>query len=497
MKALSRCLSLGCNYKYAWPLWCLLGICCGFGVKIWPQFCICWLSIGLLICLWALVSLSSLRWQIVLASIVVVLNAFFIVYRYDSPERELQSKTWEALAYTYVSGCGKVTKIYVSPWNTKALLRLENGYSLWVESVDKRLRNCKNKTLKFRGLLLPLAIGSDTWKKNDLIYMIKLNDFCDVSASRTYIIPDGSRLRSYIKNRIELAFSPGSREIAMAMFLGCSDYLPKGIKELFRDVGLSHMTAASGFHLSIMAAMAMSLVIWSGRSRKVGAYGAIGLCAIYVWTVGYMASLLRAFIMGTLALGGLVVGRPVRLERTVCLAWSVMLLISPSWIEDIGFQLSFGAIFGILCWTSFLNKIFYFLPNFVKQSVSMTLAVNLFLLPLLISYFQKLPSAFILANLLIVPILEAVFVLIVPALLLSQCPVIGQIIPLVCIYLCRYSLTVAAWLQEKLPVYDFYPLSIRQITLYYFVLIVGRLSLWAFAYKIGEKNFVYDLNNAS
>ena len=251
------------------------------------------------------------------------------------------------------------------------------------------------------------------------------------------------------------------------------------------------MTAASGFHLSIMAAMAMLIVVWSGRSRKWGACGAIILCAVYVWTVGYMASLLRAFIMSTLALGALIVGRPVRLERTVCLAWSIMLLSCPSWIEDIGFQLSFGAIFGIICWASLCNRMLYFLPNFFKKSISLTLSVNLFLLPLLINYFQKIPGASIPANLIVVPALEIVFVLIIPSLLLSSWPVIGRILPLICAYLCKYSLVMAAWLQKKLPVYDFCSLSARQIILFYFVLITARLCLWALLYKKAADKSAY------
>lgn len=461
----------------------MLGICCGFGVKFWPQFFVYVVGIACLFSLWALVALSSLRKRILVVLLIVSLNALFIIWRYEPPQRASQGEKWRSLEYTNVSGCGKIVKVYASPWNTKALLRLENGFMLWIESGDKRLRMCKDKNVKFSGLLLPLDDNIRDEKKANIRYIIKLNNFKDITTSQTYLISDGSRVNLYVKNKIEAAFISECREIAAAMFLGRSDLLSEETKVLFRDVGLSHMTAASGFHLSIMAAMAMLVIVWSGRSRKWGACGAIILCAVYVWTVGYMASLLRAFIMSTLALGALIVGRPVRLERTVCLAWSIMLLSFPSWIEDIGFQLSFGAIFGIICWASLWNRMLHFLPNFFKQSISLTLSVNLFLLPLLINYFQKIPGASIPANLVVVPALEAVFILIIPSLLLSSWPVIGHILPLICAYLCKYSLTVAAWFQKKLPVYEFCSLSASQIILFYFVLIAGRLCLWALAYK--------------
>lgn len=467
----------------------MLGICCGFGVKFWPQFFVYVIGIACLFCLWALVALSSLRKRILVVLSVATLSTLFIIWRYEPPLYESQSEMWRSLEYTNVSGCGKIVRIYASPWNTKALLRLENGLMLWVESNDKRLRICKDKNIKFRGLLLPL--NNRDGKKTSIGYVVKLNNFKEVAAIRTNFIPDGSRVNLYVKNKIETVFSSECREIAAAMFLGRSDLLSEETKALFRDVGLSHMTAASGFHLSIMAAMAVLIVVWGGRSRKWGACGAIILCAVYVWTVGYMASLLRAFIMSTLALGALIVGRPVRLERTVCLAWSIMLLSCPSWIEDIGFQLSFGAIFGIICWASLWNRMLYFLPNFFKQSISLTLSVNLFLLPLLINYFQKIPGASIPVNLIVVPALEIVFVLIIPSLLLSSWPVIGRILPLICAYLCKYSLVMAAWLQKKLPVYDFCSLSARQIILFYFVLITARLCLWALLYKKAADKSAY------
>ena len=465
----------------------MVGICCGFCAKFWPKFSACGISVACLLSLWALIALSTLRRRIAFALLIVALNASFIIWRYEAPQPELQNSILKSLEYTYVSGRGQIVKIYASSWNTKVLLRLKNGCLLWGESADKRLRDYQSKQVKFSGLLLPITENIQGEKKNNILYMVKLNSFEAVSTSKSYFIPNGSSANSYIKSKIESSFGQNSREIAAAMFLGRSDLLSEETKALFRDVGLSHMTAASGFHLSIMAAMAMLAVAWSGRSRKWGACNAIILCAAYVYVVGYMASLLRAFIMGTFALGALIIGRPVRLERTVCLAWSIMLLSCPSWIEDIGFQLSFGAIFGIICWASLWNRMLYFLPTFLRQSVSLTMAVNLFLLPLLINYFQKVPCASILANLLVVPALEAVFILIIPTLLLSSWPGIGQLLPFVCDYLCRYSVAIAVWLQEQLPVYNCYPLSVCQMAIFYLVLIVGRLFLWAFAYQKGAE----------
>lgn len=491
MQILSRCLIWGTDLKYAWPLWCMVGICCGFCTKFWPRFSIYGISVICLFSLWALVALSTLRKRIAFALLIIALNIFFIIGRYEAPQPELQSSIWRSLEYAYVSGRGKIVKIYASSWKIRVLLRLENGCLLWGESADKRLLDYQGKQLKFNGLLLPIAENTQGDKKANITHMVKLNDFKDVSPPKSCFIPEGSWANSYIQAKIASAFSHNSREIAAAMFLGRSDLLAEETKALFRDVGLSHMTAASGFHLSIMATMAMLVVAWSGRSRKWGACNAIILCAVYVYIVGYMASLLRAFIMATLALGALIIGRPVRLERTVCLAWSLMLLSCPTWIEDIGFQLSFGAIFGIICWASLWNRMLHFLPNFLRQSVGLTIAVNLFLLPLLINYFQKVPCASILANLLVVPALEAVFILTIPVLLLSSWPAVGQLLPLICDYLCRYSIAVAMWLRGQLPVYTCYPLSACQMIIFYLVLIIGRLFLWALTYKKGAEKSVY------
>lgn len=487
MKTLSRCLILGCNFKYAWPMWSMFGVCLGFIAKT-ELHCAVYIFVAIaLIILWALVALPSLRLKIIHALFVIALSALIIVLNYNVYQSERQSEIMRPLEYSFVSGRGKIVKIYASTWNIRALLCLQSGSLVLVESTDKRLQSCEGQSITFTGLLVPVAEDKGFLQRLRITHVVKIKKMQISPKSKAQRILDGSQLRLYLKEKIDATFEPGCREIVAAMFLGCSDYLPKEEKALFRDVGLSHMTAASGFHLSIVAAVAMLCAVWSGYSRRLGAYGAIALCSVYVFTVGWLASILRAFCMGVLALLALPLGRPLRLERTVCLAWSLMLWIYPQWIEDVGFQLSFGAIFGIICWASVGNRLLSFLPNFFKQSISLTLSVNIFLLPLLINYFQKLPSASVLANLLIVPALEAVFILIIPSLLLACLPILGRLFPYICALLCRYSLAIATWLQNNLPIYECLPLSLVQICAFYSVLIVGRI-LWEFLPIRGRKN---------
>ena len=176
MQILSRCLIWGTDLKYAWPLWCMVGICCGFCTKFWPRFSIYGISVICLFSLWALVALSTLRKRIAFALLIIALNIFFIIGRYEAPQPELQSSIWRSLEYAYVSGRGKIVKIYASSWKIRVLLRLENGCLLWGESADKRLLDYQGKQLKFNGLLLPIAENTQGDKKATFCGKIKKED---------------------------------------------------------------------------------------------------------------------------------------------------------------------------------------------------------------------------------------------------------------------------------------------------------------------------------
>ena len=163
------------------------------------------------------------------------------------------------------------------------------------------------------------------------------------------------------------------------------------LKEEFKATGLSHLTAVSGMHITIFCAIFMALGLAIGLWR----WQAIVFSAILIWLfivmIGLPASAVRAGVMGTLMLTAQIIGRPASSSRIVVLAATAMVLQNPLVLcFDVGFQLSFLAVMGMIHlaplvadWLTFIPESFFDLRTVLAQ----TLSAQIFTLPILIFNF--------------------------------------------------------------------------------------------------------------
>lgn len=128
-------------------------------------------------------------------------------------------------------------------------------------------------------------------------------------------------------------------------------YLPQNIRDDFRGAGMAHVLALSGFHAGVVALLAM----WLTRPMLLGRSGrrlrvVVVLCAVwgFAWLGGMSASLMRASVMISLLLVSRCIGRYSSPVNSLAVAAIVILLWRPSALYDVGFQLSFAAVAGIL-----------------------------------------------------------------------------------------------------------------------------------------------------
>lgn len=160
--------------------------------------------------------------------------------------------------------------------------------------------------------------------------------------------------------------------------------------------------------------MYVGMALGLGRGRAF--YFAIGLLTLFIIMVGLPASAVRAGIMGGLFLLAQKVGRPKAAFRTIVFAAALMLAFNPLLLRlDVGFQLSFLAVMGIIylmpSFQNWLKKI----PNIdifpLRNLLSMTLTAQVFTLPILIYNFGYMSSVAPITNILIVPLLPFIMVL--------------------------------------------------------------------------------------
>jgi len=217
------------------------------------------------------------------------------------------------------------------------------------------------------------------------------------------------------KGRIQSIFnqtiSAPQVSILSAMILGNRRSIPQEVTEDFRKAGTSHIIAISGMHITIISGLLMQFGIGLGISRRRTFYLASLVLIIYVILVGMPASAIRAATMGLLALFSQIIGRLSRSLNPLLFVASLMILINPKiLVSDIGFQLSFLAVLGIIYLSPFFQKLFSWLPNFfqIRNSASMTMAAYLMTLPLIVYSFGNLSLVAIVVNVLVLPIVPLI-----------------------------------------------------------------------------------------
>ena len=130
------------------------------------------------------------------------------------------------------------------------------------------------------------------------------------------------------------------------MLLGVKGTMPREFFTALQKTGTLHMIALSGTNISIIISLIGSLL--GGFGRRIASLLTVVFIVLFVFFVGPSASVVRASLMGSITLIGISAGRQRDGVLVLLFTALLMLAASPSWIIDIGFQLSFMATLGIL-----------------------------------------------------------------------------------------------------------------------------------------------------
>ena len=198
-------------------------------------------------------------------------------------------------------------------------------------------------------------------------------------------------------------------------YLGDKKSIDSGLNDKFSRIGISHIVAISGANVSILINLIMLFAVGVGLSRRTSFYFSSSVLAVYMILVGFPASAMRAGLMGFLILWAIHLGRLSKSANALVLAAAMMLLFNPKILrDDVGFQLSFLSMLSIIylypVLDGFMEKIRITDKLNLREIMAMTLAAQIFTLPILVSSFHQVSSVFLLSNFLVLwslPILMA------------------------------------------------------------------------------------------
>lgn len=164
------------------------------------------------------------------------------------------------------------------------------------------------------------------------------------------------KVRAYLLSNISYALPGDEGELLKGMLLGDKTGVPEEINESFRHVGLSHLFAVSGLHLSIWVGL-FSYIKFKRNSFRVMMRVVSALFILFFMAVtGFTSSVFRAGIMTLVFLAAQGLGRKADGINSLGLAAVILCLINPYSCLELSFLLSFSATLGILiCYTPIEN----------------------------------------------------------------------------------------------------------------------------------------------
>ncbi|MEG4057249.1 MULTISPECIES: ComEC/Rec2 family competence protein [unclassified Microcoleus] len=179
--------------------------------------------------------------------------------------------------------------------------------------------------------------------------------------------------------------------------------LPYNIRDYFVQAGLAHAIAASGTQVSMVLALVIGLT--RRFSKQLQFSFGVGALFLLVGLTGFEASVCRAALMGFGTLFALVLSRQVKPLGLLLIAATILLLVNPLWIWDLGFQLSFLATLGLIVTTPPLMAKLDWMPPAIASIIVVPIAASVWVLPLLLYVFSVVSPYSILVNIIAAPLL--------------------------------------------------------------------------------------------
>ncbi len=381
----------------------LVGVGCASTFKIDQGIILIFLFVSLM----AMYVLKKSSDKFLLICIIAVIGGFFRVSIIDTHEVTKGQRKMETEITQEVEYRSKSQRVIVEVDGQKTLVWMKRYPTM---EVGDRIRfTCKlEKPQPFDGFAYDKYLQS----RNITQQCSRPENIAIIARGTSSFKKTLFTLKTKFSETITKLFPEPHASFLAGVLYGERAGIPKKYKEQFATTGTSHILAISGYNITILTVVLLSLLTSILIPRKKAVWFAIGGIALFVILVGSGASVVRAAIMGMVPLFARMIGRltsPVFLLIHVA---GLMVVVSPLiLIYDPGFQLSFVATLGLVILTPKLLKKTHWLPDDnldFKETAVATLAAIIFTLPLILYHFGVLSLTALPVNILVMPFMPIV-----------------------------------------------------------------------------------------
>lgn len=347
----------------------------------------------------------------------------------------LQNQQFEANHYAKFSGLKKhffSGKIIAAPIRTAKAIKLEVALShvdstsvlgkivLYTPQDSATLAALPGDKVLFYGKLQEINPPKNPYEFDYRNYLhlhqiyaqTYTTDYKIVSQPGFSLLRFGARARNRLLHIInQLPFSEEERSLAAALLVGYRHLISDDTQQAFAGAGAMHVLAVSGLHVGILYVItAFLLRINNKKPQRTKWYQTVGVIFIiwsYAVLTGLSPSVTRAAVMFSFITAGYLMKRKTATIQSVLVSMLFLLVLKPNYLFEVGFQLSYAALFGIVYMqpriVKLLPKSNYRAIDWVWQITAVSIAAQLATFPFGLYYFHQFPVYFLVSNLLVIP----------------------------------------------------------------------------------------------
>lgn len=264
-------------------------------------------------------------------------------------------------------------------------------------------------------------------QKQDVFHQLHLkNNFVATGTVKNFDYYIG-RLR----NKLTQSFSahnhsPEVQQTLNALLLGQRQDMNSVTANNYKNAGVLHILAISGLHFAvlfyILTFVFRPLKKLKGKGQLLQLIAVLTILWGFAFITGLSASVVRSVVMFSFIGVGQYLNRNTNIYNSLALSMLVLLLVKPGFLFDAGFQLSYLAVISIVWFEPFYKKIKlskYRAVNYLGDTLLISLAAQIGVLPLSLYYFNQFPLLFLLANVVVIPLSNIILVLGLGVLILN------------------------------------------------------------------------------
>jgi len=275
--------------------------------------------------------------------------------------------------------------------------------------------------------------------------------------------------------------------VAGALILGYTDKIDADLISVYQGTGALHVLSVSGMHVGVVFIVLNFLLVFLDKFKK-GKYLKPVILVLLIWfyaaITGFSPAVNRAAAMITFVIIGKASGRVTNIYNTLAASMLFLLLIDPLLVMDVGFQLSYIAVIGIVILQKSICKFWTpgtWILNQVWQITTVSIAAQLATFPLGLLYFHQFPNYFLITNLIVVPLSNFIIYSGMLVLVLSPFNIIAAFVSKMLVYLV-FALNQSIRFIESMPYSATKGIQITSLEMLFIYMFIISL-IYFFAFK--------------